>query len=223
MNTQPDASNIHALQAELLVDVLSTQKALFINGISEYALIELLKKTPYQLFDEDALRDPLMLFKTHFILFHALYQLKQYWIEQNEGVLEIHALGIKLNIFDESVPAHSNDEQAVTALQNPDALAEYYLDWGNFEETDRKTVDTLLNAFWQRMSGSCNSRHDQEDISTSHTVLGLSEGEPVTLVQLKHVYKRRLQSAHPDKGGTQQEAQSVIHAYQVLSRYYSSK
>ena len=108
MNTQPDASNIHALQAELLVDVLSTQKALFINGISEYALIELLKKTPYQLFDEDALRDPLMLFKTHFILFHALYQLKQYWMEQNEGVLEIHALGIKLNIFDESFCKHNH-------------------------------------------------------------------------------------------------------------------
>ena len=71
-------------QADLLFDVLSTQKALFREGLSEYALIELLKKVPYQFFDEDALRDPLVLFKTHFVLFHVLYKLKHYWRSENE-------------------------------------------------------------------------------------------------------------------------------------------
>lgn len=223
MYTQSDASHTYAIQAELLVDILSTQKSRFINGITEYALIEVLKKPPYQLFDEGALRDPLMLFKTHFILFHALYQLRQHWIEQNEGVLEIHALGIKLNLFNESALTPSNDALGVVALESPDPLAEYYLDWRNFEEADRDTVDTLLNAFWQKMSRGDTSSYTQGGIEKAHAVLGLSLNEPVTLLQLKRVYKRKLQSAHPDKGGTQQEAQAVIYAYQTLTRYYSFK
>ncbi|WP_269917580.1 DNA-J related domain-containing protein [Alteromonas sp. PRIM-21] len=223
MYTQPDTSHTYAMQAEILVDILSTQKSQFINGITEYALIEILKKPPYQLFDEDALRDPLMLFRTHFILFHALYQLRQYWIEQNEGVLEIHALGIKLNLFNERHLAQSNDDLGVTTLENPDPLATYYLDWGNFEEADRDTVDNLLNAFWERMLKGDTVSYTQGDIEKAHALLGLSLNQPVTLLQLKRVYKRSLQSAHPDKGGTQQGAQAVIHAYQTLSRYYSFK
>ncbi|MDY6883511.1 MAG: DNA-J related domain-containing protein, partial [Pseudomonadota bacterium] len=93
---------IYVQQAELLVDLLSTFKPFFIKGISEYALIELLKKAPYQFFDEDALRDPLILFKTHFVLFHALYQLKRDWRERNEGELDIHALNISLKPIDKS-------------------------------------------------------------------------------------------------------------------------
>lgn len=223
MYTQPDDSHTYAMQAELLVDILSTQKGQFINGITEYALIEMLKKPPYQLFDEDALRDPLMLFKTHFILFHALYQLRQYWIEQNEGVLEIHALGIKLNLFNERHLTQSNGGLGMTTLENPDPLATYYLDWGNFEEADRDTVDNLLNAFWQKMLKGDTGSYTQGDIEKAHDVLGLFQNEPVTLLQLKRAYKRALQFAHPDKGGTQQGAQAVIHAYQTLTQYYSFK
>ena len=223
MHSQLGTNEAHELQAELLVDILSTQKSQFINGITEYALIELLKKPPYQLFDEDALRDPLMLFKMHFILFHALYQLRQYWIEQNEGVLEIHALGIKLNPLNERHLTQSNDGLGVTTLENPDPLAAYYLNWENFEEADRDTVDNLLNAFWGKMLKGDTVTYTQGDIEKAHALLGLSLNEPITLLQLKRVYKRSLQSAHPDKGGTQQDAQAVINAYQTLSRYYSFK
>ncbi|CAA0273418.1 DnaJ-like protein (fragment) [Alteromonas infernus] len=41
---------IYVQQAELLVDLLSTFKPFFIKGISEYALIELLKKGPLSVF-----------------------------------------------------------------------------------------------------------------------------------------------------------------------------
>lgn len=223
MYTRPNTSNTYALQAELLVDILSTQKAQFIEGISEYELIEVLKTAPYCFFDKDALQDPLMLFKTHFILFHALYQLKRYWLKQNIGVLEIHALCIKLTHVNKDGITQSSRNKNVTALNKLDPLAEYYLDWANFDETDREAVDMLLNSFWQKMSVGGYSSHGLDDIKKAHTTLGLSQDTSVTLVELKRVYKRKLQFAHPDKGGTQQEAQSVIHAYQVLSRYYSFK
>ncbi len=232
MQNQPDASEAYVLQAELLVDTLSTQKPLFQRGVSEYELIEILKKAPYHFFDDASLREPLMLFKTHFIVFHALYQLKRRWIEQGEGVLDIHTLNIKLN--QESAHSDKNSthgdnykdkesQDKVGAITEADALAEYYLDWGNFEKADRKSVDALLNAFWHRMASGNAHTFEQEDISDAHALLGLPQDEHVSLSVLKRVYKKALQLVHPDKGGTQQEAQDVIHAYQLLLGYYSLK
>ena len=239
MQNQPDASEAYVLQAELLVDTLSTQKPLFQRGVSEYELIELLKKAPYHFFDDASLREPLMLFKTHFIVFHALYQLKHSWIEQGEGVLDIHTLNIKLNqesAHSDHNSAHSEknsthgdnykdkeSQDKVGAITEADALAEYYLDWGNFEKADRKSVDALLNAFWHRMASGNAHTFEQEDIADAHALLGLPQDEHVSLSVLKRVYKKALQLVHPDKGGTQQEAQDVIHAYQLLLGYYSLK
>ena len=232
MQNQPDASEAYVLQAELLVDTLSTQKPLFQRGVSEYELIEILKKAPYHFFDEASLREPLMLFKTHFIVFHALYQLKRSWIAQGEGMLDIHTLNIKLN--QESAHSDKNSthgdnykdkesQDKVGAITEADALAEYYLDWGNFEKADRKSVDALLNAFWHRMASGNAHTVEQEDIADAHALLGLPQDEHVSLSVLKRVYKKALQLVHPDKGGTQQEAQDVIHAYQLLLGYYSLK
>ncbi|MFD3283537.1 DNA-J related domain-containing protein [Alteromonas macleodii] len=239
MQNQPDASEAYVLQAELLVDTLSTQKPLFQRGVSEYELIEILKKAPYQFFDDASLREPLMLFKTHFIVFHALYQLKRSWIEQGEGVLDIHTLNIKLNqesAHSDNNSAHSDknsthgdnykdkeSQDKVGAITEADTLAEYYLNWGNFEKADRKSVDALLNAFWHRMASGNAHTFEQEDIADAHALLGLPQDEHVPLSVLKRVYKKALQLVHPDKGGTQQEAQDVIHAYQLLLGYYSLK
>jgi hypothetical protein len=239
LQNQPDASEAYVLQAELLVDTLSTQKPLFQRGVSEYELIEILKKAPYHFFDDASLREPLMLFKTHFIVFHALYQLKRRWIEQGEGVLDIHTLNIKLNqesAHSDNNSAHSDknsthgdnykdkeSQDKVGAITEADALAEYYLDWGNFEKADRKSVDALLNAFWHRMASGNAHTFEQEDIADAHALLGLPQDEHVSLSVLKRVYKKALQLVHPDKGGTQQEAQDVIHAYQLLLGYYSLK
>ena len=232
MQNQPDASEAYVLQAELLVDTLSTKKPLFQRGVSEYELIEILIKAPYHFFDDASLREPLMLFKTHFIVFHALYQLKRSWIEQGEGVLDIHTLNIKLNqesAHSDNNSAHSDNykdkesQDKVGAITEADALAEYYLDWGNFEKADRKSVDALLNAFWHRMASGNAHTFEQEDIADAHAVLGLPQDEHVSLSVLKRVYKKALQLVHPDKGGMQQEAQDVIHAYQLLLGYYSLK
>ena len=80
----------------LLEDSLLLLKPTLTLGISEFDLIALLKRPPYSLFDEDALRDPLMLFQTHFLVFHALYKLQIKWRESGEGRLDIHTTKILL-------------------------------------------------------------------------------------------------------------------------------
>ena len=53
----PSFNATNAQKVEVLLDILSTKKAEFEEGMTEYALISQLKSPPYQLFNDNALRD----------------------------------------------------------------------------------------------------------------------------------------------------------------------
>lgn len=222
MEIPSSASKKYELKAELLMDVLSTLKTEFKAGISEFSLITHLKQPPHSLFDDKALRDPLLLFKTHFVLFHALYRLREKWRADNNGNLEIHALNIQLN--EPSQPctsSQSSKPKSASDVGEHDALAAYYLDWRNFEETQRGDVDALLDEFWYKMQHGGTKTYSHVDVDNAHTTLNMTKSDEISLSVLKKHYKKTLQHAHPDKGGSQEEAQAVINAYHLLLGYYS--
>jgi hypothetical protein len=243
-------SPLHELLADMLVDILSTMVSMFEEGVSEYTLISMLKKPPYAVFDEEALRDPLMLFKTHFILFNALYQLRVKWLSDGVGELDIHTLNIRLVSFtgvgagsaapkQELAPEPATapeDESATTEhahkVGSHDALASYYLDWNNFEQTDQESVEALLTSFWSTMGKAQYASFNDGDIEAAHRILGLTwpcaalpreEHNAYSLKEIKKHYRKKLQQLHPDKGGSREQAQQVISAYQLLVRFYSFK
>ncbi|WP_334064922.1 DNA-J related domain-containing protein [Alteromonas genovensis] len=245
-------SPLHELLADMLVDILSTMVSMFEEGVSEYTLISMLKKPPYTVFDEEALRDPLMLFKTHFILFNALYQLRSIWLKDGVGKLDIYTLNIRLDLFagadvdagsaalkQELAPEPtlaSEDESATTEhahkVGSHDALASYYLDWNNFEQTDQESVEALLTSFWSTMGKAQYASFNDGDIEAAHRILGLTwpcaalpreEHNAYSLKEIKKHYRKKLQQLHPDKGGSREQAQQVISAYQLLVRFYSFK
>ncbi len=206
--------NKHAELQVLLQDILSTFKAQFIEGISEFEIITLLKKPPYLLFDDDALRDPLMLFQTHFVLFHSLYHLRNDWRAQSVGELSIGATLIKLQ------PMLSFD----AALQATDPLGDYYLDWSNFSATDEAGVEDLLNRFWQAMAGGeMQYPISQAALSEASSNLQIDSVEGLSLVQLKQQYRKLQHANHPDKGGSVEDSQRVLQAYTTLHKYLSNK
>ena len=140
----------------LLEDSLLLLKPTLTLGISEFDLIALLKRPPYSLFDEDALRDPLMLFQTHFLVFHALYKLQIKWRESGEGRLDIHTTKILLrdDIQPQNIPLQNKDAtQAQTHLAGLDPLASYYLNLDNLKGTSEADVAALLDDFWRQMAG----------------------------------------------------------------------
>ncbi|WP_235207715.1 MULTISPECIES: DNA-J related domain-containing protein [unclassified Alteromonas] len=246
VSTAQGDSPLHELLADMLVDILSTMESMFEEGVSEYALISMLKKPPYAVFDEEALRDPLVLFKTHFILFNALYQLRSIWLKNGVGKLDIHTLNIRLD-SDAGVAAPkqelapeptlaSEDESATTINAHKvgphDALASYYLDWNNFEQTDEESVEALLASFWTTMGKAQYASFNDGDIEAAHRILGLTwpcaalprkEHDAYSLKEIKKHYRKKLQQLHPDKGGSREQAQQVISAYQLLVRFYSFK
>lgn len=189
-------SPLHELLADMLVDILSTMVSMFEEGVSEYTLISMLKKPPYAVFDEEALRDPLMLFKTHFILFNALYQLRVKWLSDGVGELDIHTLNIRLVSFTgvgagsaapkqelaqklTPEPATAPEDEPATTENGykvgpHDTLASYYLDWCNFEQTNEEDVEALLTQFWSKMGSARYASFSEDDINDAHRLIGLT-------------------------------------------------
>ena len=102
----------------LLINTLATLRPVFEDGINEYTLINTLKAPPFGLFKDAALSDPLILFNTHFLLFHCLYKLREQWRLQGVGELDIHATNIVLRAVDTG----SQPQQRETHMQRILAL-----------------------------------------------------------------------------------------------------
>lgn len=197
----------------LLQEILSTFQSRFVEGISEFEIITVLKSPPYSLFDEDALRDSLLLFQTHFVLFHSLYQLRAIWREQHVGELDIGATQIRLMPMLTSEPG----------LQLPDPLGEYYLDWHNLAATGQGEVDELLGSFWQKMAGvDVNHQLTTSSLNEVMKTLQLDTIEGLSLRQLKQQYRKLQHATHPDKGGDVETSQAVLHAYTALYKHVSA-
>lgn len=194
----------------LLQEILVSFKPQFIEGISEFDIITTLKQPPFTLFNEDALRDPLMLFQTHFVVFHSLYQLRNEWREQKQGELEIGATKIKLH------PVLLFDANLIT----PDPLADYYLNWDNLKATDQAGVEALLDRFWQAMAGSVSNYHlTQDEINDAISILEIGSWADMSVNKLKQQYRKLQHSNHPDKGGSVERSQLILQAYTALNKH----
>lgn len=177
------------------------------RGIDEFSLIKLLaERFPETLFGvPGALRDPLLLFQTHFLLFHALYRLSDRLADQGLE-LQVHALSIR------TLP-RARVEQQGTHLRKPDPLRSYYLDWDQWLTTQGEDVEKLLNGFRQG-----NFAVSQEEISAALGTFALEE--PVDARRIKQRYRELMSLHHPDRGGSTQQVQDVNQALLILQRYY---
>ncbi|MFQ3237462.1 MAG: hypothetical protein ACI9C4_003048 [Paraglaciecola sp.] len=175
------------------------------DGISEFELLNILQQPPYKLFDKDALGDPLLLFQTHFVLFNALYQLRDHWYQQRLFCLDIVLTHIRL------LPYHPGE----SGLVHSDKLREYYLDWQNFSETDRDDVTALIDNFWRRIQGEfAKDNINSGEIRQAYQTLGLEQDASFALV--KRCYRKQLYQDHPDRGGDTAQAQIIEQAYRLL-------
>ncbi len=181
----------------LVTDLLATYLA---DGhrCPEYELIRWLQAPEQGIFRKDALSDSMTLFRANFIVMHALYRLRNRWLEDARGYLQISALDIGL------VPLKTDSGSDLP--DQHDALAEYYLDLNNLD-TDQASVDALLNDFWQRM---VIPEHYDNDLA----VLELTP--PVDLSTIRQQYRRLASQHHPDKGGDAEAFRKVSSAYQRL-------
>lgn len=169
------------------------------QGWSEYELLGQLDAEPDNGFAKGDLSTGLNLFQTHFLLFHALYRLRDELLLERVGQLEISALSIRI------LPL---SERCGQDLAEHDPLRDYYLDLSNLDETDESAVETLLGQFWQRYL-----LHERR--AEYLAVLQLSEAADAA--QIREQYRRLAMQHHPDRGGDTEMLQRINAAYAALT------
>ena len=181
-------------------------------GFSEHQLLTLLQKPPHNFFSKDALKDPLILFQTHFLLFHCLYLLREKWRQDEYGLLEISALSIIIQPLaaKDKVTTNTSAELHNQNIQTLEPLAHYYLDWSHFTSTNSEDVEDLLSNFWKKVFVPVATESLQQ-------ALEIMEIEsPIPTPDLKVQYRRLAQRYHPDKGGDSEHFKSICQAFHQL-------
>ncbi|QNH03693.1 molecular chaperone DnaJ [Pseudomonas sp. B11D7D] len=173
------------------------------DGIAEYTLIQQLKDRHSSHIPNLPLADKLVLFRTHFLLFNALYRLRDQLWQQRTHLLQISPLSIRLLPY----------QPGSMALSERDALRDYYLDMTNLQSTDKRDVERLLTSFWTRMQGG-------EEKQAALELFELSDERTIDLPRIKLRYRQMVSEHHPDRGGSTERLQSINLAMEILQRYY---
>lgn len=176
------------------------------EGKSEYALFTLLQQPPFELFAKNSLAEPLILFQSHFVLFHSLYQLRARYLHQQSADIAIHTSHIQL------LPYQVNKPE----LTEPDRLQAYYLDWSNFAATSAQDVTCLLDSFWKKMQG-LKTQTELDDIAIAYQFFDLPYNSDIRLV--KSAYFKFQHLHHPDKGGDISKSQQTEANFKRLKKY----
>lgn len=169
-----------------------------IEGYTEYELLKVLAERGVLEYGSAQSRDSLALYRTHFLLFHVLYGLRDRLRAQRSGDLEIHPLSIRLQLH---VARDSS------ALDRPDPLRDYYLNWDNFTQTTGSDVNEMLGRFWIK-----HVRNDRRAEALS--VLGLAD--PVDDDTIKQTWRRLAMQHHPDRGGDGGQLREINAAVGIL-------
>ncbi len=167
------------------------------DGISEYDLLKHLQRLGFFEFARASAMSPCEIFRAHFLLYHALYRLRDRLLGEQQAWLEIDVLKIRLLPY----------RQGADALVSADRLREYYLDLDNMRDTTEQEVYELLASFWNRL-GKNEKRQD------ALAVLGLQD--PVDEQTIKQAYRRLVMQHHPDRGGDKVRLQAINAALDLL-------
>ena len=185
--------------AEQLHQLLCSEPA----GLSEFQLIQRLKAHYSTHIPHLGLDDKLVLFRTHFLLFNALYRLRERLWQSQAAHLQISPLCVQLQPW----------RPGCQGLAEHDPLRDYYLNLDNLYGTTEDDVEKLLASFWTRMQGGDKKRAALE-------LFELNDGQPLKLATIKQRYRQLVSQHHPDRGGSTSRLQSINLAMEILQRYY---
>lgn len=191
--------NCHADLADQLLALLEAAG----DGCSEYQLIQQLRQQQAPQLENLASDPQLALFQTHFLIFNALYRLRERLWQARSAHLQISPLCCQL------LPYRAGSAE----LAEHDPLRDYYLDLQQLHGTSACDVEQLLASFWTRLQSGDEQRAALE-------LFELSAQPTLDLARIKHRYRQLVSQHHPDRGGSTSRLQSINLAFEILQRYY---
>jgi len=174
-----------------------------LEGVSEFHILKALKER-FPEFNQLAEDDNLQLFRQHFLIMNALYQLQASLWRDEKIELSITALQIKI------LPTNNVQQSNNKELSNnhDTKLAAYYLDWDEYEKTDEVEVSRLIHSFYQRM-------HLEGDKQSALDTLKINTLNP-SRAEIKQQYRKLVKKHHPDAGGNPETFIEIRQAYEQL-------
>lgn len=185
---------------EALLSALLVELQTCADGCSEHQLLKRLRTRQELPLPEGPLADPLVLFQSHWLVFHGLYELRDRLLSRGEALLHIDPLGIQLLPYD----------PGEIALAVHDPVREVYRDLSPLETTGAADVLALIGGFQARLQSA-------RDYQQALTVLGLEA--PVDLAAVRRQYRRLAMAYHPDRGGDARRFTALRAARETLERY----
>ncbi|OUR84872.1 molecular chaperone DnaJ [Marinomonas sp. 42_23_T18] len=178
------------------------------KGISEFDLLRQLEHEA-PIFDELGSDPDLKLFRKHFLIMNALYQLQRKLWQEDEVRLYISPLKIHFEAAVQIEESQSSEvEDGVEAK-----LAAYYLDWNEYDNTNAEDVAALLKGFYNKL-------FNRDDTNKALQLLGIKEN--ATKTEIKRAYRLLVRNAHPDKGGDTKKFIKLRKAYEhLISQSYT--
>jgi len=173
----------------------------------------------------------LELYQHHFVLFHILYQLKDYYFQMNQ-YLRVHFMRIQLlnypetghcryfdDVYQKFCSARCDNEFQYCEFHkrlvgetelDRQSMRYFYLDTSNYYKLDEKTAELFIKGTWEILS-------NYDLYKESFKILGLSETNDIN--RIKKQYRKLVKQYHPDKSGESAEQfYPVNNAYQLLMR-----
>lgn len=201
MNSAPSVANsffvyTRTMHNPVIQDVLALIRD-SLAGLSEFSLHRALAE--HETFVALGNDGQLSLFRKHFLVMNALYQLQpQLWNESRQ-VLSISPLHIQLyNCADESESA---------GLADHGSSADYYLNWDNYRHTAAADVENLLDSFWRKYY-----RYDGREEAMKQLELEANASP----AEIESRYRQLVSRHHPDRGGDQEAFIRIRAAYELL-------
>jgi len=167
------------------------------GGLSEHQLLGELRGQGITGIPRQRLGTGLRLFRTHFVLFHNLYRLRDRLHRERRGDIAIDPLRIVLR------PGLPAGDGVVTH----DPVRAYYLDLQNLEQVNEANVRAMLADAFRLFD-----RHRHRAVALNE--LGLAD--PVDRAAIKRRYRRLAMRCHPDRGGDKRRFQAINRAFELL-------
>ncbi|MEH6344012.1 MAG: DNA-J related domain-containing protein [Bermanella sp.] len=176
---------------------------------NEYQLVQHLQKLGR--LPSQALRQPLSLFRCHFLIYNALYRLQYLTHVHQRYQLSISSIQIEMSIYSASKNSHEQ------YLDQYSSLALFYMDTTQLNQTTEQDINRLLDQFWQ------DYLSPDRKISALNTLeINPTESESIDFKGIKKQYRRLVMKHHPDRGGNAQKMIDIHQALQCLQQYYQA-
>jgi len=172
-------------------------------GLTEHDLIQRLQERD-ETFAIDGESADLALFRKHFLVMNALYQLQS----------ELFGAGMYLSVspLDIRLEPVRASELASPPAENVAPLREYYLNWDNFLQTGSEDVAAMLRRFHARYLALDERQQAMQTLELP------AEARWETI---KQAYRRLAAQHHPDKGGDPARFREIRAAYEILLQCYA--